>query len=339
MDRDDRAHVQAARGREVAREEAAGRSRPAADPGVRGPRRGERPERAPARARGARGGRARHRREPRGLAPRRAPRAHRRERRGAPAAREPVHREPPAAAARRAGPRRAQRGPGRRARRAPLRERRRARRARAGARGLAQRLRRRARRLDAGRSQAAGRAARALPQGAARGPHRRDRLVGAATPRRHRRGSSRPCGVGRGAGARTLRVRSRGVPMSDATPTIARPRTSTRDRGELRERLERWLARRFGDAEVSPLAGPTTNGMSSETLLFDASWREGGVRKSAVARRPRGARPGRRARLPDLRHGAPVPRDAHARTSSARCRCRACSGARRIRRRSARRSS
>jgi aminoglycoside phosphotransferase (APT) family kinase protein len=60
-----------------------------------------------------------------------------------------------------------------------------------------------------------------------------------------------------------------------------RPQTSTRDRGELRERLERWLVARFGEAAVSPLAGPTTNGMSSETLLFDARWREGGAERSA----------------------------------------------------------
>jgi aminoglycoside phosphotransferase (APT) family kinase protein len=60
-----------------------------------------------------------------------------------------------------------------------------------------------------------------------------------------------------------------------------RPRTSTRDRDELRERLERWLAGRFGKASVSPLAGPTTNGMSSETLLFDARWGEGGEERSA----------------------------------------------------------
>lgn len=66
-----------------------------------------------------------------------------------------------------------------------------------------------------------------------------------------------------------------------ASGEIARPRTSTRDRVELRERLERWLLRRFGAAEVSPLSGPATNGMSSETLLFDASWRESGERKSA----------------------------------------------------------
>jgi aminoglycoside phosphotransferase (APT) family kinase protein len=74
--------------------------------------------------------------------------------------------------------------------------------------------------------------------------------------------------------------------MSEPTPAIARPRTSTRDRGELRERLERWLGGRFGDAEVSPLTGPSGNGMSSETLLFEARWREGSAprRASLVAR-------------------------------------------------------
>jgi aminoglycoside phosphotransferase (APT) family kinase protein len=68
---------------------------------------------------------------------------------------------------------------------------------------------------------------------------------------------------------------------NDVSEARERPRTSTRDRDELRERLERWLARRFGEASVSPLAGPTTNGMSSETLLFDARWREGGAERSA----------------------------------------------------------
>jgi aminoglycoside phosphotransferase (APT) family kinase protein len=66
-----------------------------------------------------------------------------------------------------------------------------------------------------------------------------------------------------------------------SAPEIPRPRTSTRDRGELRERLRGWLVRRFGEAEVSALAGPATNGMSSETLLFEASWREGGARRRA----------------------------------------------------------
>jgi aminoglycoside phosphotransferase (APT) family kinase protein len=75
-----------------------------------------------------------------------------------------------------------------------------------------------------------------------------------------------------------------------ATPAGApRPRTSTRDRGELRARLERWLAGRLpaGAApEVGPLDGPTSTGMSTETLLFEASWREAGAtrREALVAR-------------------------------------------------------
>ena len=56
--------------------------------------------------------------------------------------------------------------------------------------------------------------------------------------------------------------------------TTARPRTSTRDRDSLRPRLESWLAARTGGSEVrvSDLEVPQSNGMSSETLLFDAGW-------------------------------------------------------------------
>jgi aminoglycoside phosphotransferase (APT) family kinase protein len=56
--------------------------------------------------------------------------------------------------------------------------------------------------------------------------------------------------------------------------TTARPRTSTRDRESLRPRLESWLAARTGGSEVrvSDLEVPQSNGMSSETLLFDAGW-------------------------------------------------------------------
>jgi aminoglycoside phosphotransferase (APT) family kinase protein len=70
--------------------------------------------------------------------------------------------------------------------------------------------------------------------------------------------------------------------MAEPGAEIARPRTSTRDRAEMRERLERWMRARFGAAEVSPLGGPTSNGMSSETLLFEASWREGGAMRRAA---------------------------------------------------------
>ncbi|GAA3509409.1 hypothetical protein FHR32_005670 [Streptosporangium album] len=54
-------------------------------------------------------------------------------------------------------------------------------------------------------------------------------------------------------------------------------RTSTRDLGELRERLRSWLTGRLGGpVTVSRLSAPSGNGMSSETLLFDASWDSAG---------------------------------------------------------------
>ena len=62
----------------------------------------------------------------------------------------------------------------------------------------------------------------------------------------------------------------------------ARPRTSTRDHEELRRQLTRWLARHVAEPEVSELVVPTTNGMSSETLLFEARWRDG--RQACAAR-------------------------------------------------------
>jgi aminoglycoside phosphotransferase (APT) family kinase protein len=55
-----------------------------------------------------------------------------------------------------------------------------------------------------------------------------------------------------------------------------RPRTSTRDHGELREQLQRWLATRVEAPQVSDLVVPPTNGMSSETVLFGASWTDNG---------------------------------------------------------------
>ena len=73
------------------------------------------------------------------------------------------------------------------------------------------------------------------------------------------------------------------------TPTTERPRTTTRDPEALRQRLEVWLADRLpagAAARVQKLEMPSTNGMSSETLLFEAAWREGGAerRESLVAR-------------------------------------------------------
>jgi aminoglycoside phosphotransferase (APT) family kinase protein len=63
--------------------------------------------------------------------------------------------------------------------------------------------------------------------------------------------------------------------------------TSTRDEAELRGRLEVWLA---GRPEVGPeahivhLERPQANGMSSETLLFDATWSQEGAREPQVRR-------------------------------------------------------
>jgi len=65
-----------------------------------------------------------------------------------------------------------------------------------------------------------------------------------------------------------------------------RPQTSTRDRVELHRRLVDWLGKRLPDPLVSKLGGPDTNGMSSETLLFDIEWDENGfTRTQACAAR------------------------------------------------------
>lgn len=69
----------------------------------------------------------------------------------------------------------------------------------------------------------------------------------------------------------------------DLDVTMAKPQTSTRDRAELRDRLTRWLATQLpvGAAPVvSELSASSTNGLSSETLLFDVAWRDGGATHS-----------------------------------------------------------
>lgn len=68
-----------------------------------------------------------------------------------------------------------------------------------------------------------------------------------------------------------------------------RPQTSTRDLTDTQRRLERWLARQLpagASPQLSALEVPGSTGMSSETLLFDANWDEGGVTqtRSLVAR-------------------------------------------------------
>lgn len=58
---------------------------------------------------------------------------------------------------------------------------------------------------------------------------------------------------------------------------MARPQTSTRDRDEMRGRLEAWLAGRHGDRTpwVHELVTPEGTGMSSDTVLFDVTWSDG----------------------------------------------------------------
>ncbi len=63
--------------------------------------------------------------------------------------------------------------------------------------------------------------------------------------------------------------------------------TSTRDRGELAERLAGWLTAKVGSpASVGAVSSPASNGMSSETVLFRARWTEAGgpVERRLVAR-------------------------------------------------------
>lgn len=63
--------------------------------------------------------------------------------------------------------------------------------------------------------------------------------------------------------------------MSSQPPESDHLSISTRDDDDLRARLDRWLAARpdvGANSRVDSFERPATNGMSSETLLFDASW-------------------------------------------------------------------
>lgn len=60
-------------------------------------------------------------------------------------------------------------------------------------------------------------------------------------------------------------------------PEITR---TTRDIGDLRARLERWLNSRVREASISELEVPE-NGMSSETVLFEATWTDDDETSSA----------------------------------------------------------
>ncbi|MFF2028037.1 hypothetical protein ACFVW2_40515, partial [Streptomyces sp. NPDC058171] len=68
---------------------------------------------------------------------------------------------------------------------------------------------------------------------------------------------------------------TRSADDSDHQSEVARPSDSRRDPEVLREALQRWLAAQLpSDAapEVTHVHLPDANGMSSETILFDATW-------------------------------------------------------------------
>ena len=77
-----------------------------------------------------------------------------------------------------------------------------------------------------------------------------------------------------------------GGEMNEQSPSadeVARPRTSTRDPQILQRQLQEWIVSVLPkDAlpEVGVVTVPQGNGMSSETLLFDATWNEAGERST-----------------------------------------------------------
>ncbi|MGO8870267.1 MAG: phosphotransferase family protein [Acidimicrobiales bacterium] len=71
-------------------------------------------------------------------------------------------------------------------------------------------------------------------------------------------------------------------PSADGTVEMDAERitTSTRDRDEIAERLQAWLAATLasdGRPTITELTSPEGNGMSSETVLFTATWSEDGA--------------------------------------------------------------
>ncbi|MCX4646769.1 MULTISPECIES: phosphotransferase family protein [unclassified Streptomyces] len=64
--------------------------------------------------------------------------------------------------------------------------------------------------------------------------------------------------------------------------TAPRPRTSTRDPEEVARKLTSWLAVRLPGAKAVNVSVPESNGMSSETLLFDIEYPEPPVHACAL---------------------------------------------------------
>jgi aminoglycoside phosphotransferase (APT) family kinase protein len=88
-------------------------------------------------------------------------------------------------------------------------------------------------------------------------------------------------------GGRTVQEHNDGAGTQNSE--VARPPASRRDLADMQHRLESWLARQLpagAEPRVSALEVPAANGMSSETVLFDAAWREGEAARaeSLVAR-------------------------------------------------------
>jgi aminoglycoside phosphotransferase (APT) family kinase protein len=65
---------------------------------------------------------------------------------------------------------------------------------------------------------------------------------------------------------------------------VDRPQTSTRDYDVLREQLEAWLQNLLPGSTISELVVPSSNGMSSETVLFDLKVPGEGSPRRLVAR-------------------------------------------------------
>jgi len=77
--------------------------------------------------------------------------------------------------------------------------------------------------------------------------------------------------------------------MSDSDDLSRSPTRSSRDREELKDRLGTWLADRLpvgADLFLGDVTSPDGSGMSSETLLFDATWNDdsGRTEHALVAR-------------------------------------------------------
>lgn len=67
------------------------------------------------------------------------------------------------------------------------------------------------------------------------------------------------------------------------TPDLTQAKTSTRDLGVIRQRLTAWMEKTLGvgsEPRLSELRNPGNAGMSSETLLFDLTWKDNGVERS-----------------------------------------------------------